>query len=224
MYTLGIVKAVTFSMAPERSTKKLCNTEPSAVGIQTFKHRAMVMGMIVTMSLCALWGMPPGMAVACGWAPYFGAWSFEPAMNQWYSALSLTPSPLDLAGTQGARIVNGKYPMKELFKLLLNVALAAVSYTDLGGKAQHRTSPDPMHPASTLHAVFASAPCDFCMWPSAHTGLDRDAYVRHHRGSPRCACAICACVCPEDLVRGEGPGSHRLEGHRRSHRLGEEPR
>ena len=43
--------------------------------------------------------------------------------------------------------------MKKLFKLLLNVALAAVSYTDLGGKAQHRTSPDPMHPASTLHAV-----------------------------------------------------------------------
>ena len=154
MYTLAIVKAVTFSMAPERSAKKLCNTEPvSAVGVQTFKHRAMIMGMIVTMSLCALWGMPPGMAVACGWAPYFGAWSFGPAMNQWYSALSLTPSPLDLAGTQGARIVNGKYPMKELFKLLLNVALAAVSYTDLGGKAQHRTSPDPMHPASTLHAV-----------------------------------------------------------------------
>lgn len=109
VYTLGIVKAVTFSMAPERSTKKLCNTEPSAVGIQTFKHRAMVMGMIITMSLCALWGMPPGMAVACGWAPYFC--------------------------TQGARIVNGKYPMKKLFKLLLNVALAAVSYTDLGGKA-----------------------------------------------------------------------------------------
>ena len=59
--------------------------------------------MIVIMSLCALWGMPPGMAVACGWAPYFCAWSFEPAMNQWYSALSLTPSPLDLAGTQGAQ-------------------------------------------------------------------------------------------------------------------------
>ena len=82
MYTLASVKAVTFSMAPERSAKKLCNTEPvSAVGVQTFKHRAMIMVMIVTMSLCALWGMPPGMAVACGWAPYFCAWSFGPAMN-----------------------------------------------------------------------------------------------------------------------------------------------
>jgi hypothetical protein len=217
VYTLGIVKAVTFSMAPERSTKKLCNTEPSAVGIQTFKHRAMVMGMIVTMSLCALWGMPPGMAVACGWAPYFCAWSFEPAMNQWYSALSLTPSPLDLAGTQGAQIVNGKYPMKKLFKLLLNVALAAVSYTDLGGKAQHRTSPDPMHHASTLRGILPLHPVISACGPlHTHTGLDRDAYVRHHRGSPRCACAICACVCPE--LRGF------REGHRQSHRLGEGPR
>lgn len=71
VYTLAIVKAVTFSMAPERSAKKLCNTEPSAVGVQTFEDRATVMSMIVTMSLCALWGMPPGKAVAWGWAPYF---------------------------------------------------------------------------------------------------------------------------------------------------------
>ena len=48
--------------------------------------------------------------------------------------------------------------MKELFKLLLNVALAAVSYTDLGGKAQHRTSPDPMHPASTLRGILPLHP------------------------------------------------------------------
>jgi hypothetical protein len=179
VYTLGIVKAVTFSMAPERSTKKLCNTEPSAVGIQTFKHRAMVMGMIITMSLCALWGMPPGMAVACGWAPYFCAWSFEPAMNQWYSALSLTPSPLDLAGTQGARIVNGKYPMEDFFfKLLLNVALAAVSYTDLGGKAHHRTSPDPMHHASTLRGILPLHPVISACGP-LHT----------HRPGSRCLCS-----------------------------------
>ena len=75
MYTLAIVKAVTFSMTPERSANKLCNTEPSAVGVQTFEDRATVMSMIVTMSLCALWGMPPGMTVACGWAPYFCVWS-----------------------------------------------------------------------------------------------------------------------------------------------------
>ena len=91
VYTLAIVKAVTFSMAPERSAKKLCNTEPNsavtAVGVQTFKHRAMVMSMIVTITLCALWGMPPGKAVACGGALYFCAWSVEPAMNQMYSAL-----------------------------------------------------------------------------------------------------------------------------------------
>ena len=48
--------------------------------------------------------------------------------------------------------------MKKLFQLLLNVALAAVSYTDLGGKAQHRTSPDPMHPASTLRGILPLHP------------------------------------------------------------------
>ena len=70
MYTLAIVKAVTFSMTPERSAKKLCNTEPY---IRAPRHTSM----IVTMALCALWGMPPGKAVACGGALYFCAWSVE---------------------------------------------------------------------------------------------------------------------------------------------------
>ena len=42
----------------------------------------MVTSMIVTMALCALWGMPPGKAVACGWALYFCAWSVESAMTK----------------------------------------------------------------------------------------------------------------------------------------------
>ena len=91
MYTLAIVKAVTFSMAPERSAKKLCNTEPSVVGLQTFEDRATVMSMIVTMSLCALWGMPPGKAVAWGWAPYFCAWSVRTYVEPGTLHLDLAP-------------------------------------------------------------------------------------------------------------------------------------
>ena len=44
-----------------------------------------------------------------------------------------------------------RHELKRLFHLLLNAALAVVSYTDLGGKAPC-TRPDPLHPASTLHA------------------------------------------------------------------------
>ena len=51
-----------------------------------------------------------------------------------------------------------RYELKKFFKLLLNVALAVVSYTDLGGKAQHRTRPDPMHPASTLRGILPLYP------------------------------------------------------------------
>jgi len=51
-----------------------------------------------------------------------------------------------------------RYELKKFFKLLLNVALAVVSYTDLGGKAQHRTSPHPMHPASTLRGILPLHP------------------------------------------------------------------
>ena len=68
--------------------------------------------------------------------------------------------------------------MKKLFKLLLNVALAAVSYTDLGGKAQHRTSPDPMHHASTLRGILPLHPVISACGP-LHT----------HRPGSRCLCS-----------------------------------
>ena len=51
-----------------------------------------------------------------------------------------------------------RHELKRLFHLLLNAALAVVSYTDLGGKAQHRTRPDPMHPASTLRGILPLYP------------------------------------------------------------------
>ena len=69
--------------------------------------------------------------------------------------------------------------MKKLFQLLLNVALAAVSYTDLGGKAQHRTSPDPMHPASTLRGILPLHPA--C--GPLHTQAWIAMLVYHLRGS-----------------------------------------
>ena len=69
-------------------------------------------------------------------------------------------SPLGLADTRTRNVISGKnefsvmprrHELKRLFHLLLNAALAVVSYTDLGGKAPC-TRPDPLHPASTLHA------------------------------------------------------------------------
>tara|TARA_B100000795_G_scaffold81789_1_gene58974 strand:+ start:429 stop:665 length:237 start_codon:yes stop_codon:yes gene_type:complete len=33
-------------------------------------HNGRAISLIATVLLCALWGMPPGMVVACGWAPY----------------------------------------------------------------------------------------------------------------------------------------------------------
>ena len=101
VYTLAIVKAVAFGMAPERSAKKLCSTEPSAVNVQTFEHRAMVMSMIITMSLCALWGMPPGKAVACGSAPYFCACACDELIS--FTPHDRTTIALGSGRYQGAR-------------------------------------------------------------------------------------------------------------------------
>uniref|UniRef100_A0A7S0EX83 Uncharacterized protein n=1 Tax=Phaeocystis antarctica TaxID=33657 RepID=A0A7S0EX83_9EUKA len=155
VYTLAIVKAVTFSMAPERSAKKLCNTEPSVVGLQTFEDRATVMSMIVTMSLCALWGMPPGKAVAWGWAPYFYTRTrdvitkacfpltraYFPSSRVLVSASGWAPYLYTrtrhvLSGGDVLSVMPRRHELKRLFHLLLNAALAVVSYTDLGGKAR----------------------------------------------------------------------------------------
>ena len=63
--------------------------------------------------------------------------------------------------------------MKKLFKLLLNAALAGVSYTDLGGKAQHRTRPDPMHPASPRPYAVSC----LCILSFLHVALCTQAWI-----------------------------------------------
>ena len=56
-----------------------------------------------------------------------------------------------MSGKNEFSVMPRRHELKRLFHLLLNAALAVVSYTDLGGKAPC-TRPDPLHPASTLHA------------------------------------------------------------------------